>query len=215
MAMTNPLPSIEEFIDDELTEADFKIALTKLHAYLTESIGVNAENVAATININTTGSGNAVTGISANGSNLTITKGATFVPQTRTIAGHALNEDITLTAADISDFSQTIMSRDNGSLALGSYVIASPFVTPETAATDASTSVANGAEISGSNLKRVNFSALTNNNRPESDYNRWDTGNALTGRWRNVSGVTLNFTYTYRLANISTSLKAGLFQRIA
>lgn len=145
--MQYPLPDIEEFIDDELTEADFKVALTKLHAYLTEAIGVNAENVAATINITATGTGNAVTGISANGSNLTITKGATFVPQTRTIAGHALNEDITLTAADISG----AVSNNMGVLGVGMVVIAS--YSYGTTPTGTTKTIDTTTPVSGSALK--------------------------------------------------------------
>lgn len=205
--MNNQLPPIDDFIDDEITEADFKVALTRLHAYLTEAVGANGENITAAVTVTNTGSGNAVTAVSANGSAITVTKGNSFVPATRTISGKPLSADITLEAADISDFSQTIMSRDNGSLALGSYVIAWPYKDSNTN----SVSVSNGEPIDGTSLRRVHFHKFTSSREADSTGEFFEEGTSLTGTWRNVSGVTLSYSKgDYQ----RTHWRAGLFQRI-
>lgn len=197
--MNNTLPPIDDFIDDEITEADFKVALTRLHAYLTEAVGANGENITAAVTVTNTGSGNAVTAVSANGSAITVTKGNSFVPATRTIAGKPLSADITLEVEDIGIVG--VVSRDNGSLAVGSYVLGEFF--------KAGTNVKwpNGAaypSYTTSDNTHWTLSPVTiGQKRSSSSYEKDSFGNPVSGTWRNVSGK-----------EIATD-EIGLFQRIA
>ena len=145
--MNNQLPPIDDFIDDEITEADFKVALTRLHAYLTEAVGANGENITAAVTVSTSGSGNAVTGISANGSAITVTKGSSFVPATRTVNGKVLTSDITLGVSDISG----AVSNNFGELGVGVVVIAS-YSYGGSVATGTSQTVDKTTPVSGSAL---------------------------------------------------------------
>ena len=53
------------------------------------------------ITITETGTGNAVTDISISGNTITETKGKTFIETNRTVNGHALSSDITITKSDV------------------------------------------------------------------------------------------------------------------
>lgn len=171
--MDNKLPDIQNFIGDEITEGDFKVALTGLHGYLTEAVGADGENITAEVSVSTTGSGNAVTDVTASGSAITVTKGASYVPTSRTINGKALSSNITLNSSNISGFVKT----DNGSLAVGSYALA-------ILTSNSDTTVASGATVQGSNLKTVALYSYT------SKEFLFDDGSTLSGTWRNVSGAT-------------------------
>lgn len=198
--MDNKLPDIQNFIGDEITEGDFKVALTGLHGYLTEAVGADGENITAEVSVSTTGSGNAVTDVTASGSAITVTKGESYVPTSRTINGKALSSNITLNSSNISGFVKT----DNGSLAVGSYA----FVVRKGSNYADLPTISNGQALAGSSLIIVSSSSS----------GEWaSSGTSPSGTWRNVSGRSSQRIYDANvgLGTYYQSIGCFLVQRIS
>ena len=66
-----------------------------------EHIYILASDLIDQVSITESGSGNAITGLTVSGNDITATKGKTFVETSRTINEKPLSSDITLTASDV------------------------------------------------------------------------------------------------------------------
>lgn len=94
----------------------FEPTETRPTFYWLNSLGSGTEQIAYLTDIptvpnlskgTTTGSGNAVTDISVSGHQITLTKGSSFVPISRTVNSKALSANITLTASDVGALSDS------------------------------------------------------------------------------------------------------------
>lgn len=214
--MENPLPEIAEFIGDDITEGDFKVALVKLRAYLDELLGV--EGTGLNIIPASVGSGTKPVYTDANknivASNATV--GATNKPV------FMENGEIKAISGDIGSASQPVyiangvltaanstsghVKEDNGALAIGSYALC--YKTSKGA-------LLNGSTIAGSSLKAVVITGSTisfsygGSSTSGTGLSTRDSS-TLSGTWRNVSGTSVA---TSSSGGFTAGI--GLFQRTA